>query len=221
MAQPRVADKRQVQKRIRELRHVKTWQLLLLLALAVLIAATFLRLNNVGMVERRRGVVSADQAGNLEDMQNRLYDLQRYASEHMNASTGRIALENQYQRDSQKAKDAAEANGANNPNGNVYRKAAEVCDPLGISQGWRWPDPRYISCIDTELGKYPASTNPGGSIKLPSASAYYHSFASPLWSADFAGFSVLACLVISLIIIGRLLTLGILRLLLKRHYRSV
>ena len=213
-----MSDKRNVKKSIKRLEHVKTWQLLIVLLLAMLVAATFLRLNNVGMVERRKSVLSADEAGNLEDIQNRLYDLQRYTSSHMNANTGRIALEGQYQRDSQKAKEAAEAN---NQTGNVYKKAAEVCDPIGIAQGWRWPDPRYISCIDGELSKYPAGTDPGSGIKLPDVKLYYHSFLSPIWSPDFAGFSVLACLIIALIIAVRLITLGILRLLLKRHYQSV
>lgn len=213
-----MADKRDVRRKIKRLEHVKTWQLLILLILAALLTATFLRLNNVGMVERRQGVLSADQAGNLEDMQNRLYDLQRYTSSHMNANTGRIALDYQYQRDSQKAKEAAEGN---NQNGNVYRKAAEVCDPIGRAQGWRWPDPRYISCIDSELSKYPAGTDPASGIQLPSVNLYYHSFESPIWSADFAGFSLLICVFIILVIIIRLITLLVLRIALKRHYQSV
>lgn len=213
-----MADKRDVRRNIKRLEHVKTWQLLILLLLAVLMAATFLRLNNVGMVERRKSVLSADEAGNLEDIQNRLYDLQRYTSSHMNADTGRIALEYQYQRDSQKAKAAAEAN---NQTGNVYKKAAQVCDPIGIAQGWRWPDPRYIACIDGELSKYPAGTDPGSGIKLPNINLYYHSFKSPIWSPDFAGFSVLVCLLLVVAIIARLITVGVLRLLLRRHYRSV
>lgn len=213
-----MADKRDVKKSIKQLEHVKTWQLLILLLLAVILAATFLRLNNVGMIERRQGVLSADKTGNLEDIQNRLYDLQRYTSSHMNADTGRISLQYQYERDSQKAKEAAEAS---NQSSNIFKKAAEVCDPIGIAQGWRWPDPRYISCFDNELSKYPAGTDPNSGIKLPSVNLYYHSFQSPVWSPDFAGFSVFACLIITLAIAIRIIVLGVLRLLLKRHYRSV
>lgn len=215
-----MADNRAVKRTIKQLRYPRTWQLVLLLLLAVLITATFLRLNNVGMVERRKSVLSADKVGNTEDLQNRLYDLQRYTSEHMNTSTGRIALQYQYERDSQKAKLAAEADGTGNSNGNVYHKAAAVCDPIGIAQGWRWPDPRYIACIDKELSKYPAGSNIA-SIKLPDIHLYYHSFISPAWSPDFAGFSVLACFVLAFLIVARLITLGILRLLLKRHYHSI
>ena len=68
-------DKKQVRRSIHQLQAVKTWQLLVLLTMSILVSATFLRLNNIGMVERRDAVVSADKTGNLEDIQNRLYDL--------------------------------------------------------------------------------------------------------------------------------------------------
>jgi len=147
--------------------------------------------------------------------------LQRYVSAHMNANPEKIALEGLYQRDSQKAKEAAQAAGSNNPNGNVYQKAADVCDPIGKAQGWRWPDPRYIACVDTELSKFPATNGPAASIQLPDVSMYYHSFISPMWSPDFAGWSVVVCLIIIIMIVARIFSLIILRALLKRHYQAV
>lgn len=216
-----MADKRRVKKSIKQLQRIKTWQLVILLLLAVIIAATFLRLNNIGMVERRSAVLAADEAGNSEDIKNRLYDLQRYVSHHMNTSTDKIALDGQYHRDSQKAKEAAEATGNGDSNGNVYGKAAAVCDPIGIAQGWRWPDPRYIACVDTELSKYPAANGPVNTIELPSANLYYHVFTSPIWSPDFAGWSLVVCIVIGIVIIVRTLSLLVLRILLRRHYSTV
>lgn len=216
-----MADKRRVKKSIKQLQRIKTWQLVILLLLAGIIAATFLRLNNIGMVERRSAVIAADVTGNNEDIKNRLYDLQRYVSQHMNASTEKIALDGQYHRDSQKAKEAAEAASNGDSNGNVYGQAAAVCDPIGIAQGWRWPDPRYIACIDSELSKYPAATGPVTTIELPNVNLYYHSFTSPLWSPDFAGWSLLVCLVIVVIIVTRTISLLVLRLLLRRHYSAV
>lgn len=216
-----MADKGKIRYNLKQLQRVKTWQLLLVLLVALLIAATFLRLNNIGMVQRRDAVLAADKSGTPEDIKNRLYDLQRYVSEHMNADSGRIALEYQYERDSTEAKTAAEAAGSSNPNGNVYQKAADVCDPLGQAQGWRWPDPRYIACIDTELSKYPAATGPEPTLQLPDINQYYHTFVSPRWSPDYAGFSVLICIVIALTLVARIVTVGVLRLLLRRHYRSL
>ena len=216
-----MADKKRVKRSIKQLQRIKTWQLFILLLLTVLIAATFLRLNNIGMVERREAVLAADKAADSEALQNRLYDLQRYVSAHMNANPDRVALEGLYQRDSQKAKEAAQAAGTNNPNGNVYQKAADVCDPIGKAQGWRWPDPRYIACVDTELSKYPAANGPTQSIQLPNVNMYYHSFVSPMWSPDFAGWSVVACIIIILMILARIASLIVLRALLKRHYQAV
>lgn len=216
-----VADKKQVRRSLKQLQRVKTWQLLVLLLLAGLISATFLRLNNIGMIERRTAVLAADKAGDKQALKNRLYDLQRYAATHMNANPDRIALEGQHRRDSQQAKEAAEKNGGAGANDNVYKKAADVCDPIGIAQGWRWPDPRYIACIDNELSKYPAADGPVESIKLPNINLYYHSFVSPIWSPDFAGWSLVVCAVILLMIVARLIGLVVLRLLLKRHYSSI
>lgn len=216
-----MADKRTIKQNIKRLQRVRTWQLLLVLIVALLVAATFLRLNNIGMVERRKAVVAADKSGTQEDIQNRLYDLQRYVSAHMNADTGKIALQEQYARDSERIKRAAEAEASSNPNGNVYQKAAEVCDPIGRAQGWRWPDPRYISCIDTELSKYPASSGGAAKVQLPDINQYYHSFVSPIWSPDFAGFSVLVCIVLAAIIAFRWISLAVLKVLVKRHYRSI
>lgn len=216
-----MADKKRVKRSIKRLQRIKTWQLVILLLLAVLIAATFLRLNNIGMVQRRDAVLAADKATDSDALKNRLYDLQRYVSAHMNANPDKIALEGLYQRDSQKAKEAAQAAGSNNPNGNVYQKAAEVCDPIGRAQGWRWPDPRYIACVDTELSKFPATSGPVASIQLPDVNMYYHSFISPIWSPDFAGWSVVVCLIISVIIVARIVSLIVLRALLKRHYQAV
>ncbi len=216
-----MADKKRVRKGIKQLQRIKTWQLVILLLLVGLVAATFLRLNNIGMVERRDAVKAGDETGDSDALKNRLYDLQRYVSAHMNTDPGKIALINSYQRDSQKAKEAAQAAGDNNPNGNVYQKAADVCDPIGKAQGWRWPDPRYIACVDTELSKYPATNGPVAKIELPDVNLYYHSFLAPVWSPDFAGWSLVICFILVVIIIGRLVGLLVLRLLLRRHYKAI
>src|SRR5688572_18672735 len=100
---------------MRQLQRIKTWQLLILLVLAGFLTATFLRLNNIGMIQRRDAVLIADKEGDAAVIQSRLYDLQRYVFEHANANTGQFYLEHQYRRDAQKAVDAASSD--NNPNG--------------------------------------------------------------------------------------------------------
>lgn len=207
-------DKRRVHTNIKRLQRVKTWQLLILLILMAFIAATFLRLNNIGMIQRRDAVLAADKAGDETVTQSRLYDLQRYVFEHANASTGAFYLEYQYRRDVQKAVDAASND--SNPNGNINAKAEAVCRP----QFEVWSQ-AYVQCFTDELAKYPPSSNPADNVTLPKPELYRHEYNAPLWSPDFAGWSVALCGVILLMILIRLISLGILRLLLKRHYRGV
>lgn len=210
-----MSDKSRVRKTIKDLQRVKTWQLFVLLILAAFIAATFLRLNNIGMVERRTAVIAADKAGKQEDIIRRLYDLQQYVSAHMNTDLGKgVYLESTYQQDSQKALNAASND--QNPNGNIYKKAQEVCAPR-----FNHYSTAYLQCTTSELAKYPASSDLIGAVKLPSASAYLHDYESPVWSPDFAGWSVVVCVVLVLMILARLISLGILKLMLRRHYRSV
>jgi hypothetical protein len=207
-----VADRRQVKRSIRQLQYVKTWQLVVLLLLVGFVAATFLRLNNIGMVERRDAVLAADRDGDSTITQARLYDLQRYVSAHMNADMGSIYLENQYKRDSQKIIDAASAD--SNPNGNIYKKAQEVCAPRfsGYSQA-------YLQCTLDYLASVSPASNPTSSVTLPRADTYRHSFVSPLWSPDFAGWTVLVGILIIVMIIARMVGLIILRTILKMRDR--
>ena len=207
-----MADRRQVRRSIGRLQRVKTWQLVVLLVLVGFVAATFLRLNNIGMDQRRAAVLAADKLGDVPTIQARLFDLQRYVSSHMNADMGSIYLEEQYKRDSQKTIDAASND--DNPNGNIYKKAQDVCAPRfkGYSQA-------YLQCTVDYLAQYAPASSPASSVTLPKADSYRHSYAAPLWSPDFAGFSVLACVVILLAIVGRFLTLLLLRAVLKMRSR--
>lgn len=208
-----VADKRHIRQGIGWLQRVKTWQLILLLILAGLIAATFLRLNNIGMIERRTAVFSADKAGNAEVTKARLFDLQRYSAAHMNAESGVIYLEEQYKRDTQVAIEAASARDSGS---NINTLADQTCKAQfgGYSQA-------YVQCFAAELAKYPEGANAPDKANLPSPSLYRHEFSSPAWSPDFAGFSLFLCGIIVFVIVTRLLGLVVLRALLHRHYAHV
>jgi len=204
-----------VRRTIKDLQRVKTWQLLVLLVLAGFISATFLRLNNIGMVERRAAVVAADDVGNETETIKRLYDLQHYVSSHMNTDLGKgVYLESTYQRDSQAVLNAAA--GDQNPNGNIYKKAQEVCAPR-----FSHYSTAYLQCTTSELAKYPAAGNLIQDVHLPSVSSYLHDYESPVWSPDFAGWSLVISGVIALMIVVRLVGLAVLKLLLNKHYRSV
>lgn len=209
-----MANNRQVKRTIRQLQRVKTWQLLVLLLLMVFVSATFLRLNNIGMAERRESVLAADESGDSIAIENRLYELQRYTTQHMNSDTGPFYLEGQYRRNAQQVVDEAIQSDTSGPNINALAEAA--CRPQFSS----W-SPAYVQCFADELAKFPPSEDPVQNITLPSTELYRYNFASPLWSPDFAGFAVLVCAVILLMIFGRMASLLLLRWLVKRQYNEI
>ncbi len=214
-------DKRKTKFRIKRLSQIKTWQLVILLVMSSFISATFLRLNNVGMVERRESVENADKTGDIVSLQRRLYDLQRYVSTHMNAHPGKIALDHAYKRVyDQKLKEFEEVI-KNQSNNDTVSKVRSVCDAKAQRGGYgrvtTQADPRYVNCINEEWEKYPAAKVANLQFEAPSTEPYYHTFVSPVWSADFAGWSLLVTVLIAVIIIVRLVILGVLKLMLKRR----
>ncbi|HUC96380.1 MAG TPA: hypothetical protein VMR16_01815 [Candidatus Saccharimonadales bacterium] len=209
-----MVNKKQVHHGLNRLQQIKTWQLVIILILAGFVSATFLRLNNIGMVERRTAVYAADKVGDNAVTQNRLYDLQRYVSTHMNtAMGGGVFLSATYKRDAQALYEQESATG--DPNGNIYVKAQQVCAPQYTS----W-SPAYVQCTVNQLAKYP-SWNDLNNPVTPPTGPYTYAYVSPLWSPDFAGWSVLVCVVILIMIIARFIGVVILRMLLRRHYKSI
>ena len=61
-----------------------------------IIAATFMRLNNVGMAQRRETVIQTDKTGDKRGDKGQIFELQRFVTSHMNANMGVVYLENQY-----------------------------------------------------------------------------------------------------------------------------
>lgn len=159
------------------------------------------------MIERREAVLSSDKVGDNSITQERLLKLQQYVTAHMNADMGKgIYLEGSYRRDVQTAYNKASSTN------NIYKKAQEVCAPQFSS----WSQ-AYVQCTIGELAKYPATET----LVLPRADTYLHVFVSPLISFDFAGFSVLITIVILTMIMVRLVSVAILKLLLRHHYKSI
>lgn len=209
-----VAQKRTVRRTIKNIQRVKTWQLVILLILMGFVTATFLRLNNVGMVQRRDAVIAADKQGNAEVTRNRVLDLQHYVSAHMNTGQNDVYLAAQYERDKAALVQQAAATGES---GEVINaKVDAVCKPQfsSYNQG-------YVDCFAREYAKYAPGHDPVSQVKMPDTEKYRFVFASPLWSADFAGLSLVVCVAIVVVIIGRLMTLGLLRLLLKSKYQDI
>ncbi|PID33049.1 hypothetical protein CR969_02850 [Candidatus Saccharibacteria bacterium] len=207
------------------LHKLKVWQLVILLIMSGFISATLLRLNNVGMIERRDAVIAADEAGDDKQLDQRLYDLQRYVSSHMNADPGRIALDKSYKKLYLKELKKFEQQATKASSNNVVAKVRKVCDAKAIAGGygrfWAQADPRYVDCINKEWAKYPASSEGAYKFMPPPTASYYQTFISPTWSPDFAGWSVVVTGVILLSIIVKIIENIVLRLLIKRHYKHI
>ena len=214
-------DKKKTKFRIKRLSQIKTWQLVILLIMSGFISATFLRLNNVGMVERRESVENADKAGDIVNLQQRLYDLQRYVSTHMNADPGKIALDHTYKQMYDRKLKEFEEEIKNQSNNDTVSKVRAVCDAKAQQGGYgrftTQADPRYINCINEEWAKCPAAKATNLQFEAPSTEPYYHTFVSPIWSADYAGWSLLVTIFIAVIIVMRLVVLGMLKLMLRRR----
>lgn len=165
------------------------------------------------MIERRNAVFSADKQGDEQAILNNLFALQRYSATHMNADSGIVDLNDSYAREVERLDKAAAA--SDPVKKDVLQKADEVCRAQfpGYSQA-------YVQCNAAEQSKYQGlSTLP--SATYPDPSLYRHSFASPTWSPDFAGFSVLLSLFIAFMIVFRMLTALVVRVLLRRHFDSI
>lgn len=211
-------SQRRLRAWLHRMRALKNWQLLVLLLIMTIVSATFLRLNNLGMVERRTAVINADANGDKEVLRTRIVELQTYISHHMNTSLEKgIYLTSTYERDRDAALAAAES--ATNPNSAVYQQASIECRERfrGGVASFRND---YVQCVVEKVGSMVPQSDPTAGLKLPKSDAYRISFASPLWTPDLAGLSVLICAILILIVIIRTTTVIILRLILKRHFRN-
>jgi hypothetical protein len=214
-------------------RKVKAWQLLLVLIVMLFATVTLLRLNNIAMTSRLESVLAADKSGDRQALEARLLELKKYVFSHITlgikqdgqgtqiySGTGTFYLENSYKRDSQAVLDEAAKVSAGNPNGNVYKKVADICDPIAKQYGWRWPDQPYIDCFSRELAKFNSASEVPLRVELPSTELYRLNYASPVWAPDFVGFSVLVCALLILVLLIKLILYLVLRVILWKYSKT-
>lgn len=193
------------------LRRVKTWQLFILLVAFAGLSAFFLRQNNLQMVELRNAVKKADEDNG--DTKKALLDLQRYVSSHMNTDLGEgVALQHTYERAYTAAVEAAAK--STNPNAALYAQAEAQCQP--VFQRTR-SFPAYTQCAADILGKLAPGQDALSNLKTPQPDFYRHNFASPVWSPDLAGFTVVLTLIVAFAIVLRTATYFVLRAILRAH----
>ncbi len=206
----------------RRFKSVQTWQLIVILIPLLFFTATLLRLDHLKMVELRSAVLTADQEGNEEQIQQTLTALRDYVYSHtvinivenngiqqVTFGTGPFYLEQQYIRAANAAIEAASSElvDDSNPYGNIYAAVAAICQPQAIANGWQWSSPGYLDCWTSELAKYPETDISDNHLvaKIPSTELYRHNYASPIFSWTPAGIAIIACVVLALVIIVRII----------------
>ena len=200
---------------LKTFRQLPVWQLLVLLLLSTIVTATLLRVNNLGMMERRDAVIEADEKGDAAEIVKTITELQRYVTRHMNTSLGGgFYLSHSYDRAREAAMNAAAD--VSNPNSAVYRQASIDCQPAAerVKYGG------YVPCVLAKVN-VGGQENPTSTLKLPRSEAYKVDFASPLWSFDLAGIFVFLCVLIITVIVIRLIGVVVLKILLRRQFSEV
>jgi hypothetical protein len=212
-------NKRSLHTTFSVIKRVRTWQLVVMLLIGLVLSAAFLRLNNLEMDKRRTAVMQADKLADREATKQGLIELQRYVSAHMNTSLGNgFYLEHQYNRDKEAALTAATS--TTNPNSAVYQQASIECRNR-FQGGVASFRNDYVACVAERVRALSPSTDPSVGLKLPKAESYYYNFASPLWSPDLAGIMVLFCLIVTSVILLRAIAAVVLRVVLKHRFKTI
>lgn len=212
----------QIRKTLREsFKAVHTWQLIIILIPLIFFTATLLRFDHLRMVELRAAVLEADQSGDDELIAEKLNTLKEFVYSHtiinvvenngvqsVMFGTGTFYLEQQYIRAANAAIEEASSGlvDDSNPNGNIYAAVAAICQPQAIANGWAWSDQGYLDCWTSELAKYPEADIADNTLtaNIPPTSLYRHNYASPIISWTPAGFAIIACIVLAVIILVRI-----------------
>ncbi|MGH7196827.1 MAG: hypothetical protein ACREGJ_03650 [Candidatus Saccharimonadales bacterium] len=206
-------NKRRLHHWLTVLRYIKLWQLILLFILLAVLSAYLLRQNNLGMVERRNAVKKADEE--KSNVKEALTELQRYVSAHMNTNLGNgVFLEHSHQR----AYDLAvqETLSATNPTSHLYEQVERECQPVFRRTG---SFPAYTQCARDKLGTISPGQDPLASLQAPDSALFRYNFASPRWSLDMAGISVLVTLVVGVLMVLRIVGYLLLRFVLKMRHQ--
>ncbi|MCL1839812.1 hypothetical protein FWF89_02320 [Candidatus Saccharibacteria bacterium] len=222
-------QRNKIKQALKSIFRVRTWKLILILIPLMFLTATLLRFDHIGMVELRDAVIQADKDGSDEEILSALMGLKEYTFSHIVINlieengvervvfgTGPFYLEQQYIRKAKSALAEAEAaleNAGENPHGNVYKKAAEVCDELARRYGWGF-NRQYIECMSRELAKFPEmeEIEDFQRAMIPPTVLYRRDFASPIWAFSWSGLAILACIILIVVILIRFVIWCVLRI---------
>lgn len=182
------------------LRILNQWLFIILAVISGVVALFALRNNNLTALNLRDNVLSVDKLNG--DTEGALRELREYVYSHMNtnlaSSTGvypPIQLKYRYER----LVEAEKAKQANNNQNTVYADAQKYCE---ATQPQSFYGAGRLGCIQNYIDTHPAPSQQAP-VTIPDAQ-YKFDFASPGWSPDLAGWSLIAAGFFALLAVVRL-----------------
>ena len=199
-------NKRKVHHYLKLLRHIKTWVLVVLILIFSALSVLALRQNNLRMVELRDELLAVDEAEG--DIDTALRNLGNHITMHMNTNLNRpVELVFSFNRAVEEARKEAESQTSSN----IYRRAQNECEVASI------PLRARAQCIQDFVTSNAAPGENPAPLELPSKDFYIYDWASPKWSPDLAGFSILITVLLSLALTARLIGAQVLKSILKKR----
>jgi len=177
-------NKRYIDNLWSQVRRIRPWYFLILAVVSGVICAFALRANNQHMVQLRNDVYAADKQN--ADVQQPLKALQAYVTTHMNTdlSAGNtsvyppIQLQYTYAHLVQAQKQQLQQQ-----NASLYTQAQAYCEALNHTD---FSGHNRVPCIE----QYVESHGGKPAAAIPQA-LYEFAFASPVWSPDLAGWTMI------------------------------
>jgi hypothetical protein len=190
-----MANKRALHHFHRRIQPLNSWVLLAACLLCVVVSVLALRQNNLTSVRLRNDLLAVDEQNG--DVEAALRKLRQHIYAHMNASLDSgnniyppIQLKYRYERLVLAEKDRVAA-----ANQQIYSQAQATCErlqPQGFFGATR------LDCVQEQIAKA------GALQEQPVPDALYKfNFASPRWSPDLAGWSLVAAVFLGLLLLGR------------------
>lgn len=178
-------DKRHLHHLWTKVRWIKPWYFLALAVLSGVVCVFALRANNEHMVVLRNDVYKADKANS--GIQQSLQALQAYVTAHMNTdlTAGNTSIYPPIQlTDTYARLVAAQNQRLEDANKGLYTAAQKHCEALNHVD---FSGHNRVPCIEQYVKQHGSDAKPAPAIP---EDLYKFSFASPVWSPDLAGWSM-------------------------------
>ena len=172
----------------------------LIFGVSMAVSLLALRANNQNMVNLRDALIKADKSGDTGKVEIAAKNLQHYVAAHMNTDTGRVALQASYNKAAEAAMEAAKPAEIDST---VYQTAADNCRPQLTNYGYR----AWASCVSDAVGTNSSVSVVTAEEVAPDPDLYYVDYASPQWSNDLAGWSIIIAIVSGMMLIYKGLSL--------------